>query len=96
MPVLCTFGNVDDVTSMESDGRFAPFLIEAFTAYADKYLVCSVMNVPVIATTRFKGYIGIIQDSLFAFCKVLWLNLCEVTLSCEILGVGIVGIAFWP
>ena len=63
MPVLCAFRDVDDVTSMKTDGRFAPFLIDAFTAYADENLVCSVMNVPVVATTRFEGYIGIIQNS---------------------------------
>ena len=81
---------------MESDGRFAPFLIDALTAYADENLVCSVMDVPVVATTWFECDIGIIQNSLFAFCKVLWLNLREVTLSCEILSVCIVWITFWP
>ena len=96
MPVLCTFGNVDDVACMKMNGRFAPFLIDALTADADKYLVCSVMNVPVIATTWFKGYIGIALYGLFTTSKVLWLNLCEVTLSCEILSVCIVWIAFWP
>ena len=63
MPVLCSFRDVDDVSCMESDGRFAPFLIDAFTADADKYLVCSVMNVPVVATARFKSYICIILNS---------------------------------
>ena len=95
MPVLCAFWDVDDVTCMKTDGRFAPFLIDALTAHADENLVCSVMNVPVVATTWFKGYIGIILNCLFAFRKVLWLNLREVTLSCEILSVCIVWIAFW-
>ena len=94
--MLCTFRDVDDVTCMEMDGWFAPFLIDALTADADKYLMCTVMNVPVIATTWFKGYIGIIQNSLFTFRKVLWLNLSKVTLSCEILSVCIVRITLWP
>ena len=96
MPVLCAFGDVDNVAGMETDGRFAPFLIDALAADADEDLVCAVVDVPVVAATRLKGYIGIILNSLFAFRKVLWMNLCKVTLSCERLSVSIVRVALCP
>lgn len=96
MPVFHPFRDVDDVAGMEADGRLAPFLVDALSTDADKYLVCSVMDVLVVATARFKGDVGITLNCLFAFRKVLWLNLREVTLPGEILGVGIVWIAFWP
>ena len=62
--MLRAFWNIDDVTCMESDGWLAPLLIDAFTADADKYLVCSVVDVPVVATAWFEGYVGIISDAL--------------------------------
>ena len=92
--MLRAFRDVDDVSSMKSYGWFAPFLIDALTAHADKYLVCSVVDVPVVAASWFEGDVGVALDGLFAFHKVLWLNRSEVTLSCEILSVCIVRIAF--
>ena len=62
MPVLCAFGDVDNVAGMETDGRFAPFLIDALAADADEDLVCAVVDVPVVAAARFEGDIGIISD----------------------------------
>ena len=52
MPVLYAFRDVDDVTGVKMDGRFAPFLIYAFAAHANKNLVCSVVDMPVVAATR--------------------------------------------
>ncbi len=96
MPVFCTFRDVDDVSCMESDGWFAPFLIGTFTTHADKYLMSAVVDVPVIAATRFEGHVSIALYGLFAFSEVLWLNRCEMALSSEILSISIVRIAFWP
>lgn len=59
MPVLHTLGNVDDIAGMEADGRFAPLLVDAFAADADEHLVDAVVDVPVVATARLEGDVGV-------------------------------------
>ena len=81
---------------MKTDGRFSPFLIDTLSADADENLVCAVMDVPVVATTRLESYVGITLNRLFTFFEILWLDLCEVAMSCEILSVCIIRIALWP
>ncbi len=59
VPMLCALRDIYDVACMKSDGRFAPFLIDAFPTHTYEYLMCSVMDVPVVAAARFKSYVGI-------------------------------------
>ncbi len=96
VPMLNAFGDVDDVACVETNGRFAPFLIDAFATDADEYLMCSVMDVPVVAATRFECHVGITLNGLLALGNVLWLDRREVTVACEILSVSIVRVALWP
>ena len=83
--MLCAFRDVDDVTGMEADGWFAPFLIDAFATDTDENLVTAMMNVPVVAATWFEGNVAVTLNGLFAISEVLWLNRNKVAVSCEIL-----------
>ena len=53
--MLHLVGNVDNHARRESNGRLAPLLIPAATRDTDEYLVCAMMDVPVVATIRFEG-----------------------------------------
>ena len=78
VPVLHTLGNGDDGAGHQRDGFLAPFLIPAATAHANQHLNCTVVNMPVVATTRFKA------DVAEASCGV---EDGEVAVANEILGV---------
>ena len=64
VPVLYLIGNVDNHAGREGDGRFAPLLIPTTAGDADKYLVCAVMDVPVVSAAWLKGDVGITGNSL--------------------------------
>lgn len=60
MPVLYTCRNVDTVARLHLYGILTPFLIVATPRHTDKDLPAalrSVMNMPVVAATRFKSHI---------------------------------------
>ena len=82
MPMLYAFGDVDDIACMEVDSRFAPLLIETFTTHANQYLTCTMMHMPVVATTGFEGNIGVTLNGLFTIREVLGMDrskkLCPV------------------
>ena len=96
VPVFLAFRNDHDRTRCQFLRFLAFFHIPAAARNGNQDLYLIVMDVPVVAATRFECYVGIALYCLFAFCQVLWLNRSEVTLSCEILSVGIVRIALWP
>ena len=58
MPVFDTFGDGDDRSGCERDGRFVPLLIPTATADADEYLHGAMVDMPVVAATRFEGDVG--------------------------------------
>ena len=58
VPVLDTFGNIDDVAGMKLAGFFSPFLVPAASADADQHLSAAftgMMDMPVIPAAGFKG-----------------------------------------
>ena len=54
MPVFDTFGDGDDCAACERDGGLVPLLIPTAAADADEYLHSAVVDVPVVAATRFE------------------------------------------
>ena len=96
VPVLHFVGDVDNHAGRESDGRLSPLLVPASTRNTDEYLVCAVMDVPVISTARLKGDIGIISHGGFTLSQVYRRNGSQVAVSYKVLSVCIVGITLWP
>lgn len=73
--MLYAFWDVDDVACIKSDGGLSPFLVDAFTADADEYLMCTVVDVPVVATARLEGDVGVTCYRLFAIGEVFgWIG----------------------
>ena len=67
MPMFYICRDMDYIARKHLNGRFALFLIPAFSGHADKHLPAAVrrfVNMPVIAAAGFKGHIGDIH--LFA------------------------------
>src|SRR5574344_2021373 len=88
MPMLHTGRYVNDSPRENLLCRLSPFLIPATSSHTDKHLSSAfggMMNVPVVAATRFEGDIG--NGNLFAG------NTCQITVSLEILGIGSIGFA---
>ncbi len=82
MPVLHTFRYFNDDTGFEFDGGFIPFLIPSTAGYTEQNLNGTVMNVPIVSASGFKGHVVVTATQV-----------CQVTLPGEILGVGIVGLS---
>src|SRR5699024_9417478 len=57
VPVLNLRGNVYHVPGMELSGRLLPFLIPALAIGAQQNLPALMVDMPVVAALRFKGYI---------------------------------------
>ena len=79
MPVFYFCRNVNTVTRIKLDCFFALFLIISATCHAHKYLTAatlSVMDMPVISTSRLECYI---ENSYLT-----WRYRCKVTLSDKI------------
>ena len=57
MPVLYFRLNVYYITRGKTPCRLLPFLVPALTVSTKQYLSAFVVNMPVIAATRFKCYI---------------------------------------
>ena len=78
VPVLHTLGNGDDGAGDQRNGFFAPLLIPTATAHADQHLNCTVVDVPVVATTWLE------TDIAETTCGVEY---GEIAVANEILGV---------
>lgn len=86
MPVFDFTRNIHDISRMKFNRFLSPLLIPASTIGYQKNLCTFVMNVPVVATSRFKRDIRC-TDTLI-FCKRV-----EVTVACEILYVSVIGLS---
>ena len=82
MPVLHAFGYFNDDTGLEFDGRFIPLLVPSTAGDTDQNLHGTVMNVPIIAASGCEGHVVVTATQV-----------CQVTLTGEILGVCIVGLS---
>ena len=78
MPVLHLGRNSDDGAWSHLNGSLAPFLIPAAPSNADEHLYLLVVNMPVIATTRFEGDVHHTTA-----------DICQIALTNEILSVRI-------
>src|SRR5574344_2915680 len=88
MPMLHTGRYVNDSPRENLLCRLSPFLIPATSSHTDKHLSSALggmMDVPVVAATRFEGDIG--NGDLLAG------NTCQITIALEILGIGSIGFA---
>ena len=88
MPVLHTCGNIYRISGTKYHGFFAPLLIVAAPAHAYECLPAAfgrLVDVPVVAATRLKGYIH--------HGYTIRHNRGYIALSDEILGIRIVGFA---
>ena len=94
--MLHALGDVDDIACLERDGRLAPLLIPTTVRDADEYLSCSVMYVPVVAATRFEGYVIARQDCCLTLAEVLWFDWSQITIANEELSIVHVRLALWP
>src|SRR5574344_897969 len=86
VPMLHTCRDVDDRSRKNLLRRLSLLLIPATTSHTDKHLTSAfggMMDVPVIATSWFKGDVG--NGNLFIG------NTCQVTVASKILGVGSIG-----
>lgn len=72
VPVFYAFGNVNDVTGLKFDCRFAPFLIPALSADTNQNLVRSVVDVSVVPASGLEGDIAVALDSGLFLRKILW------------------------
>ena len=88
VPVLHTLGNVDYVTRIECYCRFAPLLIPATTRHANQNLVCTVVNVPVVAAARFESHVAVALHGGFSGGEIFGLQWCEIAVAGEELGVA--------
>ena len=84
MPMLDPFGNVNNVTRQQSDGRFPPLLIPASSRDTDQDLMESMMNVPVIAASRFESHVGKTLYRLLTLRQIFWLDGSQMTIPDEI------------
>ena len=84
MPVFYLGRNRNDGARRHLNGFFAPFLVPTATSDADEYLHLLVVDVPVVAATRFEGDIHHATT-----------NICQIALANEILAVWI-RLALWP
>ncbi len=87
MPMLYASGDIHHITREQLPCGLAPLLIPTTTSYTDKHLSSafgSVMYMPVVTATWFKGHVG----NLY----LLRAHGSEITLSYEIFGIS--GIRF--
>ena len=63
VPMLHLVRDVDNHAWLEFYRLLAPFLIPAAAGDTNEYLVCAVMDVPVVAAGRLEGDIGITGNS---------------------------------
>ena len=75
----------------EPNGGFAPFLIPSTAVHANEYLPSPVMNVPVVAATRFKRHVAVTLQADGAIGQVAGTDRRQMALSREVLGIGRVG-----
>ena len=88
VPVLHIGGNVDDCSRENLLRRLSLLLIPASTRHTDKHLSSALgcmMNVPIVAATRFEGNIG--------NGNLLIGNTCQITVALEIPCIGSIGLA---
>ena len=85
VPVFDAFGDSNHRSRSKRNSGLVPFLIPTLTAHADQHLNRSVVNMPVIAATRFERHIRHTAE----------IRLQE-TLAHEILCIGGIGFAFGP
>ena len=56
----------------------------------------TMMDVPVVAASRFEGHIGVVGDSRRALRQIGGGDGCQITVTDKVLGIGGVGLPFRP
>ena len=88
MPVLNALGDSNNDTGLEFDWSLAPLLIPATAIDTDEHLHGLVMNMPVIAASRFKR--DIYRSA------VLGIERSDVTVADKVLGIVGIEVSTWP
>lgn len=86
--MLYALWNVDDVAGIEGYCRFAPLLIPATTRHANQNLVCTVMNVPVVAAAWFESHVAVALHGGFSGGEIFGLQWCKIAVAGEELRVA--------